>query len=254
MPPVPPGGVAIQPDEPLTRIAVYSNSSRQLVTAGSFTLGSTYEIKSAGTTTFTAIGAANNTVGTIFTATGAGSGTGTASPSPKDVAAGSFIVGRGYEIKTVGTTNFTTIGAVGSVVGSFFIATGVGTGTGTAIPAGMLSTLTSGGITQGTTVSAINTDPNAATKSFTISLTPLAPLDRATICAGTCAFFNNPDDGSIVSTTTGTQFSVKVKSTPSNIIKQYAGGFTCFANFKPSDSLPFTQFNIQPGHWTEVVE
>ena len=49
-----------------------------LVTAGSFTVGATYQIASVGTTTFTAIGASANTVGIVFVATGAGSGTGTA--------------------------------------------------------------------------------------------------------------------------------------------------------------------------------
>lgn len=48
-------------------------------TAGSFTIGTTYKIVTAGTTFFTAIGAANNSVGTTFVATGPGSGTGTAS-------------------------------------------------------------------------------------------------------------------------------------------------------------------------------
>lgn len=45
---------------------------------GSFTTGHTYRIASIGTTDFTAIGASSNSVGTIFTSTGAGSGTGTA--------------------------------------------------------------------------------------------------------------------------------------------------------------------------------
>ena len=48
------------------------------VTAGSFVIGRTYAILSAGTTDFTLIGSANNTVGTVFVATGVGSGTGTA--------------------------------------------------------------------------------------------------------------------------------------------------------------------------------
>jgi hypothetical protein len=47
-------------------------------TAGSFVIGRTYEITSTGDTNFTLIGAANNTPGTEFTATGPGSGTGTA--------------------------------------------------------------------------------------------------------------------------------------------------------------------------------
>ncbi len=50
-------------------------------TAGSFTVGTAYTILSVGTTDFTAIGAASNTVGVFFTATGVGSGTGTATPS-----------------------------------------------------------------------------------------------------------------------------------------------------------------------------
>jgi len=48
------------------------------VNAGSFIVGKQYVISSAGTTNFTAIGAANNNVGTYFIATGTGSGTGTA--------------------------------------------------------------------------------------------------------------------------------------------------------------------------------
>lgn len=47
-------------------------------TAGSFVIGHSYTIVTAGTTDFTLIGAANNTVGTVFTATGVGAGTGTA--------------------------------------------------------------------------------------------------------------------------------------------------------------------------------
>ena len=45
--------------------------------------------------------------------------------------AGNFVVGRKYTILTVGTTNFTLIGASASTVGIAFIATGIGTGTGT---------------------------------------------------------------------------------------------------------------------------
>ena len=46
--------------------------------------------------------------------------------------AGSFVVGKSYIIKTVGTTDYTLIGSADSVVGTSFIATGVGSGTGTA--------------------------------------------------------------------------------------------------------------------------
>lgn len=49
-----------------------------LLTAGAFVVGTRYEIVTVGTTDFTLIGAASNTVGLLFVATGVGSGTGTA--------------------------------------------------------------------------------------------------------------------------------------------------------------------------------
>jgi len=51
------------------------------VTAGFFIIGQQYKIVSSGNTSFTSIGAANNNVNTVFTATGVGSGTGTAKPN-----------------------------------------------------------------------------------------------------------------------------------------------------------------------------
>jgi hypothetical protein len=53
--------------------------------------------------------------------------------SAYNVSAGSFTVGKSYTIRTVGTTDFTLIGAVANTVGVLFTATGVGTGTGVAI-------------------------------------------------------------------------------------------------------------------------
>jgi hypothetical protein len=53
--------------------------------------------------------------------------------SAYNVNAGSFIVGKQYTIRTVGTTSFTGIGAVANTVGVLFTATGVGSGTGVAI-------------------------------------------------------------------------------------------------------------------------
>jgi hypothetical protein len=46
--------------------------------------------------------------------------------------AGSFIIGRRYTITTVGTTDFTLIGASANTIGVRFVATGAGSGTGTA--------------------------------------------------------------------------------------------------------------------------
>jgi len=46
--------------------------------------------------------------------------------------AGSFVIGRRYRITTLGDTNFTLIGASANTVGIYFVATGIGSGTGTA--------------------------------------------------------------------------------------------------------------------------
>jgi hypothetical protein len=49
------------------------------------------------------------------------------------VTAGSFVIGDTYRITTVGTTDFTLIGASASSVGVSFVATGIGAGTGDAL-------------------------------------------------------------------------------------------------------------------------
>jgi len=71
------------------------------VTAGAFTVGATYLITSVGTTNFVAIGAASNTTGILFTATGVGSGTGTAKYS------------RTVQTKLQETVSLADFGAVG---------------------------------------------------------------------------------------------------------------------------------------------
>lgn len=48
------------------------------------------------------------------------------------VSAGAFVLGQPYKIASVGTTNFTLIGAAANTVGLIFVAIGVGSGTGTA--------------------------------------------------------------------------------------------------------------------------
>jgi hypothetical protein len=50
-----------------------------------------------------------------------------------NINAGSFVVGKSYTIRTVGSTSFTGIGAVANTVGVLFTATGAGSGTGVAI-------------------------------------------------------------------------------------------------------------------------
>jgi len=55
-------------------IVAYSSKTQ----AGSFSIGASYTIQYIGTTDFTKVGAANNQLGTVFTATGVGTGTGIA--------------------------------------------------------------------------------------------------------------------------------------------------------------------------------
>ena len=59
------------------------------------------------------------------------------------VSAGSFSLGYAYNIVTLGSTDFTLIGASSNTVGLTFTATGVGSGTGTAVDADYNSSLTS---------------------------------------------------------------------------------------------------------------
>ena len=126
-----------------------AHNSGTSVNAGSFITNKKYVITSVGTTDFTAIGASDNSIERVFTATGAGSGTGTADTwdtgemrtdfsikggDDRGVRTGSEIIsGIDYEILTVGTTDFTTIGSPDNNVGTIFTSTGTGSGTGTAI-------------------------------------------------------------------------------------------------------------------------
>jgi hypothetical protein len=130
------------------------------VGATSLVAGRTYVIVSPGITDFTLIGAANNNIGTSFIATGAGTGSGTAlrtytvnstftcanigiamgdgtafritNTTAQLVTSGAFIVTATYIIQSIGTTNFTLIGAVSNTIGLSFVATGAGIGTGKA--------------------------------------------------------------------------------------------------------------------------
>ena len=132
------------------------------VAATALVAGRTYVIVSPGVgTDFTLIGAANNTIGTSFIATGAGTGTGTAlrtytvnslftcadigtsmgtgtafretNTTAQLETATTFDIDGIYTIQSIGTTNFTLIGAASNTVGLVFTATGVGAGTGTAL-------------------------------------------------------------------------------------------------------------------------
>ena len=73
-------GISLAPNQMVTTtFGVVGKDMNPTITAGSFISGDSYTIVTVGTTDFTAIGSADNNVGTTFTATDVGSGTGTAS-------------------------------------------------------------------------------------------------------------------------------------------------------------------------------
>jgi hypothetical protein len=91
--------------------------------------GAPYRIVNVGNTDWTAVGASANLPGIVFTATGPGIGLGTA--DQLEYLATQIVAGSVYQIVTIGTTNYTAIGAASNTVGLTFTATGTGTGTGT---------------------------------------------------------------------------------------------------------------------------
>jgi hypothetical protein len=68
--------------------------------------------------------------------------------------AGTFVTGRSYVITSLGSTAYTSIGATANLVGVYFIATGAGSGTGTATP--VANHLVA--VSSSTTVNAYSTD------------------------------------------------------------------------------------------------
>ena len=148
------------------------------VTAGNFVVGATYTILTVGDTTWTSIGAASNTVGVTFVATGVGSGTGTATTKVPNrylksdgtdtsfdylnlsdattVTAGSFVIGTAYTVSSLGTTNFVAIGAASTAVVTGAVATTVLT----------VSAVSSGALAVGTYI----TGTNVTTGTYIVSL------------------------------------------------------------------------------------
>ena len=68
--------------------------------------------------------------------------------------AGAFVTGRAYQIVSLGSTVFSSIGAAANLVGKYFVATGAGSGTGTARP--IANHLVA--VSSSTTVNAYSTD------------------------------------------------------------------------------------------------
>ena len=98
---------------------------RNLTQSGSFSVGNTYQITSLGSTNWNIIAGTSElsyAVGNLFVAATTGL-----------VRAGDFIVGNTYIISVVGTTNFLLYGARTNTVGTTFVATDTGSGSGIAL-------------------------------------------------------------------------------------------------------------------------
>jgi hypothetical protein len=164
-----------------------------LFNAGSFVPGNAYEIVSVGTTDFTLIGAANNSVGTIFTATGVGSGSGTAN----------YI------------TDFTLIGSSENVVGATFIATGFGTGPGTATQgSGTVAVTSFGNINQGTVYYVQNILNSTQLKISTVVNGSELTLSNQT---GTATLINQKDVVQLTNATGSMNMNVSLPVSPGQV-------------------------------------
>ena len=105
--------------------------------------------------------------------------------------AGNFKIGETYTIVDVGTTNFTLIGAASNAEGVVFVATGVGSGTGTARPSrvGSEAIVSAGNFVNGVTYTIVSIDGTDFTligaSSNTVGVTFTASFGGSDPSAGT---------------------------------------------------------------------
>ena len=103
--------------------------------------------------------------------------------------AGYFAIGATYTITSVGTTDFVAIGASANTIGISFVATGVGSGTGTANSSGLLSS----GAISSNTVYYVYDKPTSTTFRIATTRTALAPIDLVTSTGSmTCTIQTTP--------------------------------------------------------------
>jgi hypothetical protein len=123
------------PSSATTTVTATSSGSKTItctVTSGAVVRTKSKTLSAVSASTLPVIGTVSLTGDTTTTINTAEDYTLEYTSKPAATTAGSFVVGRSYQIVTSGTTNFTTIGASDSNIGTVFTATGAGTGTGTA--------------------------------------------------------------------------------------------------------------------------
>ena len=106
------------------------------------------------------------------------------------VSAGAFVVGQAYQIVTAGSTDFVVVGAASNTVGAYFVATGAGSGTGTAAPinTGDVAASAIAALATAATVGLANAN-NTSDLNKPISTATQAALDAKATAAGTLAQF-----------------------------------------------------------------
>jgi hypothetical protein len=164
--------------------------------------------------------------------------------------AGSLTIGRTYTILTLGTSNFTTIGASSNVVGVTFTATGVGSGTGTVQPlnkwniyaSGTAANYMAGDLTvdglltnAGNVVGTRDIVQNIQSAGYTLALTDAGkhiymnsvgaytiPANSSVVFPiGTAITFYNPGAASTIAITTDTLILGGIGTTGTRTLAQY---------------------------------
>lgn len=82
---------------------------------------------------------------------------------------------------------------------------------------------------------------------FTVDKAPTVALDRATICGGICALFDDPSSSAAKATTT---FSL---TRSNSATQQWAGGFVCFSGVDPTKVRRVSNSNLRVQQWHEVL-
>jgi hypothetical protein len=181
-------------------------------------------------TTLRVLGATGNSFAAGATSNGAvtivsgpdGSGHYTIS-APTNLGAQSYIT-QGTSSATIRVPSGGALPGVGTLVSVYSVGTSpVGAG---ALPAGAIV-------------------QSVGANSFTVSSAPTTGLVGATVCGGTCAFFNAPS-----STSSTTEFSI----TRSGGTEQWAGGFMCLKGVNDPLVVPVTSTTSKPTTWQETVQ
>ena len=217
------------------------------VSAGAFVVDQAYQIVTVGSTNFVAIGAASNTVGAYFVATGAGAGTGTAAPintgdAPLSAVAALLGAGAPGAAATVAVGTVTT-GAAGSSA----TVTNAGTSSAAvlnfAIPRGDAGANGSNGTAATIAVGTVTTGAAGSAASVTNSGTPSAAIFNFTIprgdtgTGGTGSF--DPASPGAIGGTTAAAGSFTVLSASASLLLPSTAGTAARHLYASGDTLRY---------------